>query len=90
MENNNVISRNFDKPTIVTDYIKENCLLENTMIGGYGKAIIDKDFIQDMNKIAESIDTSNSNLISIITDLQNKIYEYFYSKDGELILRMDK
>lgn len=69
MENNNVISRNFDKPTIVTDDIKENCLLENTMIGGYGTAIIDKDFIQDMNKIAESIDTSNSNLISIITDL---------------------
>ena len=45
MENNNVISRNFDKPTIVTDDIKENCLLENTMIGGYGTAIIDKDFI---------------------------------------------
>ena len=87
MENNNVISRNFDKPTIVTDDIKENCLLENTMIGGYGTAIIDKDFIEDMNKIAESIDTSNSNLIAIITDLQNKIYEYFYSKDGSSLSR---
>lgn len=52
MENNNVISRSFDKPTIVTDDIKENCLLENTMVSGYGTAIIDKDFIQDMNKIA--------------------------------------
>ena len=57
------------------------------MIGGYGTAIIDKDFIEDMNKIAESIDTSNSNLIAIITDLQNKIYEYFYSKDGSSLSR---
>lgn len=87
MENNNVISRNFDKPTIVTYDIKENCLLENTMIGGYGTAIIDRDFIEDMNKIAESIDTNNSNLIAIITDLQNKIYEYFYSKDGSSLSR---
>ena len=76
MENNNVISRSFDKPTIVTDDIKENCLLENTMVSGYGTAIIDKDFIQDMNKIAEEIDTSNNNFVTITTTLQNKIYEY--------------
>lgn len=36
MVNDNIISRNFDKPTIVSGDIKENCLLENTMIGGYG------------------------------------------------------
>ena len=87
MENNNVISRNFDKPTIVTDDIKENCLLENTMVSGYGTAIIDKDFIQDMNKIAEEIDTKNNNFVSITTDLQNKIYEYFYSKEGNNLSR---
>lgn len=81
MENNNIISRSFDKPTIVTDDIKENCLLENTMVSGYGTAIIDKDFIQDMNKIAEEIDTSNNNFVTITTTLQNKIYEYFYSKE---------
>ncbi len=87
MENNNVISRNFDKPTIVTGDIKENCLLENTMIGGYGTAIIDKDFIQDMNKIAEEIDTKNNNFATITTSLQNKIYEYFYSKEGNNLSR---
>lgn len=87
MENNNVISRSFDKPTIVTDDIKENCLLENTMVSGYGTAIIDKDFIQDMNKIAEEIDTKNNNFVSITTDLQNKIYEYFYSKEGNNLSR---
>lgn len=87
MENNNVISRSFDKPTIVTDDIKENCLLENTMVSGYGTAIIDKDFIQDMNKIAEEIDTSNNNFVTITTTLQNKIYEYFYSKEGNNLSR---
>lgn len=58
MVNDNIISRNFDKPTIVSGDIKENCLLENTMIGGYGTAIIDKDSIQDMTKIRDGLNSS--------------------------------
>lgn len=87
MVNDNIISRNFDKPTIVSGDIKENCLLENTMIGGYGTAIIDKDFIQDMTKIAEDIDTSDINFICVTEIIQNKIHEYFYSKNDNNLSR---
>ena len=48
------IVRNWDcSPTIVDGVIEENCLFENTLIEGFGRIIIDKDFIDSMNEIDE-------------------------------------
>ena len=75
------IERNWNgSPTIVDNEIEEGCLFENTLVG-FGTIIIDKDFIDEMNKIAEKNKAGNK-LVALLTTINNDVKDYFYS-DGD-------
>jgi hypothetical protein len=75
------IERKWDgSPTIVKDKIEDGCIFENTLVG-FGTIIIDKDFIDEMNQIDEKV-KSDKKLISLLTNINNEVKNYFYSSDG--------
>lgn len=73
------IERNSDGvPTIIDGTIKEGCLFENTLMKGWGTIVIDNEFINDIIKIVNENELS-PNLIELLTNINNKINNYFYS-----------
>lgn len=66
------------EPTIVKGTIEENCVFENTIMGGYGTLIIDKEFIDYMASIAQSLTFSNS-FIDLFSQVCNKVSDYYTS-----------
>ncbi len=75
------ITRNWDgTPTIVDSIIDNNCKFENAMIEGWGTIIIDKDFIDSMNEIADNYEVPND-MIKTFTDISNVINRYFFSTE---------
>lgn len=83
MENKKVdhIIRNWDgSPTIEDGIIEENCLFDNALIEGWGTIIIDKEFIDSMNEIADNYEVPND-MIRTFTDINNYITDYFFSEE---------
>ena len=68
------------RPTIVSDKLEEGQLVENTVVG-FGTIIIDKDFLDAMNVIVNEVN-GDKKLISLITNINNKINYYFYSEEA--------
>lgn len=72
------IGRSLDgMPTIFETKIEDGCMFENTA-GGIGTLIIDRDFINEMKIIANEVKDDKS-LISLFTNIYNKIINYFSS-----------
>ena len=67
------------RPTIVSDKLVEGQLVENTVVG-FGTIILDKDFLHAMDVIVNTV-SDDKKLISLITSINNKINDYFYSKE---------
>ena len=67
-------------PTIVSDKLEEGQLVENTVVG-FGTIIIDKDFLDAMNVIVNEVN-GDKKLISLITNINNKINHYFYYEEA--------
>lgn len=79
----NFIERHFDgTPTIIEGSVNEGCTFENTFIGGYGTIIVDEDFLKDIIGSINYKDLSND-FIKILTDINNKVNNYFYSDNKE-------
>lgn len=79
----NSIERHFDgTPTIIEGSVNEGCTFENTFIGGYGTIIVDEDFLKDIIGSINYKDLSND-FIKILTDINNKVNNYFYSDNKE-------
>ena len=77
----NSIERHFDgTPTIIDGKVNEGCTFENTFIGGYGTIIVDDDFMKDISKIIDYKEINN-NFINVLSDINNKVNNYFYSND---------
>lgn len=74
------------EPTIVKGTIEENCVFENTIMGGYGTLIIDKEFIDDMASIAQSLTFSNS-FIDLFSQVCNKVSDYYTSNQKNELQR---
>ena len=74
------------EPTIVKGTIKENCVFENTIMGGYGTLIIDQEFIDDMASIAQSLTFSNS-FIDLFSQVCNKVSDYYTSNQKNELQR---
>lgn len=75
------IKRRFDDtPTIVDGTIEEGCELENTAAEGFATLIIDK---EGMDEIIASIkdDELPNKLLELLTYINNKVLDYFYSKE---------
>ena len=74
------IERNWNGiPTIFESAIEKDCIFENTLVG-FGSLIIDDDFINEMNLIANELSTDR-NLISLLTKIYNKVCDYFNSNE---------
>ena len=72
------IERNWnDNPTIVDEDIELDCLLENDL-AGLGTLIIDKDFIDDMETIADNL-SNTKDLLSLTAEINNEVRKYFHS-----------
>lgn len=79
----NSIERHFDgTPTIIDGKVNEGCTFENTFIGGYGTIIVDDDFMKDISKIIDYKEINN-NFINVLSDINNKVNNYFYSDNKE-------
>lgn len=78
MDNNlNRITRYVDgRPTII-ESIEEECLFDN---GFFGNIIIDKEFIEELLLTIKEEELPN-NLISLLTYINTKIINYFYSSN---------
>ena len=77
----NSIERHFDgTPTIIDGKVNEWCTFDNTFIGGYGTIIVDDDFMKDISKIIDYKEINN-NFINVLSDINNKVNNYFYSND---------
>lgn len=75
------IERNWNgMPTIVEDKIEDGCTVENALIAGWSTIIIDSDFINEMNLIANEL-KDEKNLISLLFKIQTKINDYFSSTE---------
>ena len=75
------IERNWNgMPTIIEEKIQDGCRFENTLMSGWGTLVIDNDFINDMNLIANEL-KDEKNLASLLFKIYTKIYDYFYSTE---------
>ena len=75
------IERNWNgAPKIIDNKIESGTMVENTLVG-FGTIIIDNDFINEMILIANDV-KNDKNLLSLITKINNKIIDYFYSSEA--------
>ena len=68
-------------PTIVEDKIESGCNFENTLTAGWATIIIDSDFINEMNLIADEL-KDDENLALLLFKIYNKISSYFSSTEN--------
>ena len=66
-------------PTIVDYELEDGCMIENTL-AHIGTIIIDKDFIDEMERIALEL-KDDKKLVVLLTNLYNKVKEYFSSNE---------
>ena len=64
-------------PTIVEYKIEDGCIMENTLVG-FGTIIVDKDFLDEMEKIAEEL-SGESDIVSLMGKIYNKVFNYYSS-----------
>ena len=77
----NRITRNIDgSPTIVDASIEEGCLFDNSILRGIDTIIIDKEFIEELLASINE-DELPTNLIGLLTYINIKIFNYFYSSN---------
>ncbi len=92
MSNENVksfnrITRHIDgSPTIVDGSIEEGCLFDNSIIRGIDTTIIDKEFIDGL-LLSINEDELPTNFISLLTLINIKIVNYFYSSNMRNVSR---
>lgn len=74
------IERNWNEmPTIVDMKFEDGQIIENTL-AGIGSIIVDHDFINEMALIVNKV-KDEKNLLRLIPLINNKISNYFYSKE---------
>ena len=71
--------------TIVYGDITEGCIFENTLVG-IGTLIIDKDFINEMIKIAQGV-IVEGNFINLLSRFNSQVNDYFYTRESSEIKR---
>ncbi len=75
------ITRNWNgMPSIISNKIEEGTFFENSLVG-FGTLIIDKEFLTDMDSIANQY-KDDKELLSLLTKITNEIIQYFSSSKG--------
>lgn len=81
------IKRHIDgSPTMIDGTIEEGCTFENSIMEGYGTIIIDKEFIDDIQKTINENELPGK-VVGTLTYIQNKVTDYFYSSNANNMSR---
>ena len=86
------IERSWDgSPTFFNSKLNDGDMFHNTNIG-FGDIIIDKDFIDEMESIANDIKDNNgnkNNIIELLTLIYNRLIDYYYSEEKTNLTRVE-
>lgn len=83
----NRITRHIDgSPTVIDGSIVEDCLFDNSILRGIDTIIIDKEFIEELLASINE-DELPTNLIGLLTYINIKIVNYFYSSNMRNVSR---